>query len=165
MRPIVSCAIWSTLASSPLDRRADEFGAILGLPQHRLDPLESAFGKPRQHLVEILHHTRHRTPPLHRRTGFETPTNAEGVKATMRGIRRTIGSAKQGKAPATADIIGAMLQLAPNTTIGLRDRALLCLGFAWALKRRRFPHNRPAACAFAISLWTPNLWNGTTKKR
>ena len=31
------------------------------------------------------------------------PTS-EGVKAVLRGIRRTIGSAKQGKAPATADL-------------------------------------------------------------
>ena len=37
-----------------------------------------------------------------------TPTGSEAVKAVLRGIRRTIGSAKQGKAPATADLIGQM---------------------------------------------------------
>jgi hypothetical protein len=41
----------------------------------------------------------------HKMAGLEPPTNAEGVKAGLRGIRRTIGSAKQGKAPATADLI------------------------------------------------------------
>jgi hypothetical protein len=29
------------------------------------------------------------------------------VKAVLRGIRRTIGAAKQGKAPATADVLRA----------------------------------------------------------
>jgi integrase len=71
----------------------------------------------------------------HKRAGYESPTNGEGVKATLRGIRRTIGTLKQGKAPATADLIGAMLKLAPNTMIGARDRALICLGFAAALRR------------------------------
>jgi site-specific recombinase XerD len=71
----------------------------------------------------------------HRSAGFETPTNKEGVKATLRGIRRTIGTLKQGKAPATADLIGQMLALAPDNMIGARDKALLCLGFAGALRR------------------------------
>ena len=53
----------------------------------------------------------------------------------LRGIRRTIGSAKQGKAPATADLIGQMIALCPDNMIGRRDRALLCLGFAGAFRR------------------------------
>ena len=53
----------------------------------------------------------------------------------LRGIRRTIGSAKQGKAPATADLIGQMVALCPDSMIGRRDRALLCLGFAGAFRR------------------------------
>jgi site-specific recombinase XerD len=71
----------------------------------------------------------------HKIAGHEPPTNNEGVKATLRGIRRTIGSAKQGKAPATADLIGQMLALCPDTMIGKRDRALLALGFAGAFRR------------------------------
>jgi hypothetical protein len=39
----------------------------------------------------------------HKIAGHEPPTNAAGVKAVLRGIRRTIGAATQGKAPATAD--------------------------------------------------------------
>src|SRR6202166_4992445 len=38
----------------------------------------------------------------HKLAGVETPTDAEGVKATMRGIRRTYGSARVRKAPAVA---------------------------------------------------------------
>ena len=71
----------------------------------------------------------------HKMAGHEPPTNHEGVKATLRGIRRTIGTARAGKAPATADLIGQMLALCPDNMIGKRDRALLCLGFAGAFRR------------------------------
>jgi site-specific recombinase XerD len=72
----------------------------------------------------------------HKLAGFtEPPTNSELVKATLRGIRRTLGTAPDRKAPATADVLGAMLKLCPNTLIGARDRALLALGFAGALRR------------------------------
>jgi integrase len=65
----------------------------------------------------------------------EPPSNAETVKAVMRGIRRTIGTASTQKAPATADIIGEMLKRCPDTLVGKRDRALLALGFAGAFRR------------------------------
>ena len=38
----------------------------------------------------------------------EPPTNSEIVKATVRGIRRTVGAAQVRKAPATADKVVAM---------------------------------------------------------
>ena len=57
------------------------------------------------------------------------------MKAVLRGIRRTIGWAKQGKAPATADRIGQMIALCPDSMIGKRNRGLLCLGFAGAFRR------------------------------
>jgi site-specific recombinase XerD len=65
----------------------------------------------------------------------EPPSNAETVKAVMRGIRRTIGTASTQRAPATADIIGEMLKHCPDTLAGKRDRALLALGFAGAFRR------------------------------
>ena len=71
----------------------------------------------------------------HRLAGHEPPTAAEAVKAVMRGIRRSIGTAPDRKAPATAPILGAMLKLCPATMIGKRDRALLTLGFAGAFRR------------------------------
>jgi integrase len=72
----------------------------------------------------------------HRQAGIDPgPTAHQGVKQTMRGIRRTIGSRSQGKLPATADIIGRMMAACPDTTIGLRDAALLGIGFAAALRR------------------------------
>ena len=41
---------------------------------------------------------------VHRQHGFEPPTNAEAVKAVLRGIRRELGTARRTKTPATHDI-------------------------------------------------------------
>jgi len=71
----------------------------------------------------------------HKIAGHEPPTSAEGVKAVLRGIRRTIGTGRAGKAPATADVLMQMVALCPDNTIGRRDRALLALGFAGAFRR------------------------------
>jgi site-specific recombinase XerD len=72
---------------------------------------------------------------VHVAAGAEPPTNAEGVKATMRGIRRTKGTRPNKKAPATAEVITNLITLFPDTLTGLRDRALVLLGFAAALRR------------------------------
>lgn len=72
---------------------------------------------------------------FHRSGGHEPPTNAEGVKAVLRGIRRKIGAAPNRKAPATAEAIAAMIDELPETLAGIRDRALLLVGFAAALRR------------------------------
>jgi site-specific recombinase XerD len=53
----------------------------------------------------------------------------------MRGIRRSVGTAPKRKAPATADKVCAMASNMPDGLIGLRDRALLLLGFAGAFRR------------------------------
>jgi integrase len=71
----------------------------------------------------------------HKTAGYEQPTSQEGVRAVLRGIRRTIGSAKQGKSAATAEVLGQMLALCPNSLLGKRDRALLAFGFAGAFRR------------------------------
>jgi integrase len=71
----------------------------------------------------------------HLLAGHQPPTQSEMLKATMRGIRRTIGIAPNRKAPLTADCVRAMVEAAPDSLIGLRDRALLLIGFAGALRR------------------------------
>ena len=71
----------------------------------------------------------------HKLAGLASPTDDELVKATVRGIRRTLGTAKIKKVPATAE---RLLAMAANTGAGLkglRDRALLLIGFAGALRR------------------------------
>jgi integrase len=71
----------------------------------------------------------------HKLAGLALPTYVESVKATMRGIRRTRGSARVRKAPAVAGKMLGMVATAPNKLAGLRDRALLLIGFGGALRR------------------------------
>lgn len=71
----------------------------------------------------------------HKLKGLESPTAAEAVHVVMRGIRRKIGTAPAGKAPATAKAVAAMLEHLPDTLIGRPDRAILLIGFAAALRR------------------------------
>src|SRR6516225_2677315 len=52
------------------------------------------------------------------------------------GVRRALGTAPKRKAAATADRIRAMLDECDTTTmLGIRDRAILALGFAGAFRR------------------------------
>jgi site-specific recombinase XerD len=71
----------------------------------------------------------------HKLAHLDTPTDSEAVKATLRGIRRTFGGANVRKAPAVAAKMHSMVATAPDRLSGLRDRALLLLGFAGAFRR------------------------------
>jgi site-specific recombinase XerD len=71
----------------------------------------------------------------HRLADFEPPTNSESVRATLRGIRRTLGAAPARKSPVLAEMVRAMAMAAPDNLKGLRDCALLLLGFAGAFRR------------------------------
>lgn len=73
---------------------------------------------------------------MHDARGLETPTVAKLVRATMQGIRRELGIATKRKAPATVERLAAMVAHADTSTLkGLRDRALLLVGFASAMRR------------------------------
>jgi integrase len=72
---------------------------------------------------------------VHRQHGFEPPTNSEAVKQVLRGIRRERGTAPGRKTPAMHDLITKMMEACPASLIGIRDRALLAIGFAAALRR------------------------------
>lgn len=71
----------------------------------------------------------------HQAAGYESPTRSSTVRSVWAGIRRAKGTAQQGKAPAVVDDIRAMVGTLPDTLIGLRDRALLLVGFAGAFRR------------------------------
>ncbi|MGY3393457.1 site-specific recombinase XerD [Bradyrhizobium sp. USDA 3311] len=71
----------------------------------------------------------------HKAAGLEPPTNFEGVKAVMRGIRRRVGKRKRKAAPATAELLVRAIEAIPATKRGLRDRALVLIGFAGAFRR------------------------------
>jgi site-specific recombinase XerD len=71
----------------------------------------------------------------HKAVGMDSPTSAGMVRNTLKGIRRSLGVAPAQKAPALTDHIRAMVGLADDGLIGLRDRALMLLGFAGAFRR------------------------------
>ncbi|MBV9329598.1 MAG: site-specific integrase [Chloroflexi bacterium] len=71
----------------------------------------------------------------HRAGDLPSPTTSSLVRRTHAGIRRSIRTAQAAKAPAVVADLKRMLQKLPNTRVGLRDRALLLLGFAGAFRR------------------------------
>jgi len=71
----------------------------------------------------------------HKAVGLESPTSTGVVKNTMKGIRRTKGTPPVQKTPALTDDVRAMVNAAGTDLIGLRDRALILLGFAGAFRR------------------------------
>jgi site-specific recombinase XerD len=71
----------------------------------------------------------------HRAAGFESPTAHSAVRAVWQGIRRSHGSSTEGKEPILLDDLRVMITRLPGTLAGIRDRSLLLLGFAGALRR------------------------------
>src|SRR5208337_2025142 len=70
----------------------------------------------------------------HKLASFEPPIN-ESVEAVMRGVRRKLGTAQKGKAPATATVVAKLVKRIPDDLSGKRDKALILIGFAAALRR------------------------------
>jgi integrase len=71
----------------------------------------------------------------HKAMGAESPTRHAMVANTMKGIRRTKGTALVQKAAVLTDDIRAMVDATDRGLIGVRDRALILLGFAGAFRR------------------------------
>lgn len=71
----------------------------------------------------------------HQEHGLDSPTRHPEVRAVATGIRRTNGTAPRKVTPASIGEIRRMVGPLPDTTIGVRDRALLSLGFVGALRR------------------------------
>lgn len=71
----------------------------------------------------------------HQMAGYESPTKHITVRTTMAGIRREKGTAPAQKSPILTADLRTMVATLPDTLAGARDRALLLLGFAGALRR------------------------------
>jgi integrase len=71
----------------------------------------------------------------HKAMGIDSPTHHAMVMNTIKGIRRTRGTAPVRKAPALTEDIRAMVDATDAGIIGARDRALILLGFAGAFRR------------------------------
>jgi integrase len=71
----------------------------------------------------------------HQLAGHHSPTASELVRTRMKGIRRALGTRQDQAAAATIEVVRAMVYTLPEGNMGLRDRALLLVGFAGAFRR------------------------------
>lgn len=71
----------------------------------------------------------------HRAAGNESPTRDARVRLVWAGIRREKGSAQAHIKPVLTKHIRHMVEHLPASLLGTRDRALLLLGFAGAMRR------------------------------
>src|SRR6478736_6030466 len=66
----------------------------------------------------------------HKRARHGLPTKDPEVERTMRGIRRAKGVAPNGKAPILTPLLCRIVAALPDDLSGLRDKAMLLIGFA-----------------------------------
>ena len=67
--------------------------------------------------------------------GFDDPTKVPLIAALLDGIARERGIAAEGKAALTPSDLARIVAALPETPLGVRDRAIVLLGFAAALRR------------------------------
>lgn len=72
---------------------------------------------------------------VHQLAGYASPTSDAAVQAVWKGIRRTKGTAPTKKKAARTKIITALVAPLGASLSDVRDRALLLIGFAGALRR------------------------------
>jgi site-specific recombinase XerD len=71
----------------------------------------------------------------HTSAGYDSPTTKAAVRLCLAGIRRALGVRQDGKAPVLTSDVAAMLSHVPEGLLGVRDRAMLLVGFAGAFRR------------------------------
>lgn len=72
---------------------------------------------------------------VHQAAGFPTPTAESVVRSVLAGIRRVHGSEQTAKTALSPQLLKKLVAKLPDTLRGRRDRALLLVGFAGALRR------------------------------
>jgi len=72
----------------------------------------------------------------HKSAGYPSPVKDNQLIAeTLKGIKRRHGAAVTQKAPVMTEDLRMMLRALPDNFLGVRDRALLLIGFAGAFRR------------------------------
>ena len=71
----------------------------------------------------------------HTAAGYDSPTTKATVRLCLAGIRRALGVRQEGKAPVLTADVAAMLSHIPEGLLGIRDRAMLLVGFSGAFRR------------------------------
>lgn len=84
----------------------------------------------------------------HRSASLPFDARDATLQATWRGIQRIHARPPHGKVPTVTELVRALLAALPVTTAGVRDRALLLVGFAGALRRSELVAIEVSACAW-----------------
>ncbi len=71
----------------------------------------------------------------HTSKGLESPTESDLIKTTLRGIKRTHGRPQRASAPLLVEDLLRIMNLLGDGPKGMRDRALLLIGFAGGFRR------------------------------
>jgi integrase len=80
--------------------------------------------------------SRMRTGGQYQTAGYPSPIKDNQLIAeTLKGIKNVHGAAQSQKAPIITEDLRLMLRVIPSRLIGIRDRALLLVGFAGAFRR------------------------------
>jgi site-specific recombinase XerD len=121
----------------------DDFLNWCGL--HRLEPLPATSQTialyltdlSKTHKVSTLYRRLSGISQAHQAAGHQpSPTRDPQVRLVFQGIRRTLGSAPDQKNPAITAEVRAMIEALDLSTLsGVRDRAVLLVGFAGAFRR------------------------------
>jgi integrase len=117
---------WVTWCTShgfiPMPAHADTVSAYLA---DHADTLKVA--TLRRHLATIS--------KAHQVAGLPNPCRETSVRDTVSGLRRTYGTATDEAPGLMADQLGQVLDTLPDTMSGVRDRALLLVGWCAGLRR------------------------------
>lgn len=71
----------------------------------------------------------------HKRNGYESPCSEWVVRNTMKRLRRDLGEPARGKSPILVKDLKEMVLHCPEDLMGIRDKAILLIGFAGAFRR------------------------------
>jgi len=137
--------------------RSDWHHFVAWCGSHELGPLPAA---PRTvslylsdlaaaHKVSTLTRRLSAISQAHQIAGYESPTAAVEVRTLMAGIRRSKGTAPQAKLPTLTEDVRRMVAALPEGLLGVRDRALLLVGFAGAFRRSELVGLNVDDCQFS----------------
>ena len=94
--------------------------------------------------------------------GVQNSVHSNIVEDTLKGISRSLGTAPSKKKALRLSDLRQILQLLPETLIGIRDKALLLVGFAGGFRRSELVELDVSAVEFTESGMTINIKKSKT---
>lgn len=124
--------------------------------EHQVSPLPAAMETVRDYLTDRSKAVRPATlalavqaiRQLHENAGHAPPTAHPQIKRLLKGIRRTHGAPPDQAGAIRLALLFKAVDALPHTMAGLRDRALLLLGWSAALRRSEIAALRVEDCTW-----------------